>query len=150
MIRALALIVVAAVVLVDQQSRPATLDGLSRAALAQLEGSVRLRGLEAPVTVIRDRWGVPHIAAQSTKDLYFAQGFVMAQDRLWQMEMWRRGAEGRLAEVKAEGGARVRFDPDDAPVETAPHASRPPAPRLADTAARLLSNPKVRTAYLGE
>ncbi len=99
MIRALALIVVAAVVLVDQQSRPATLDGLSRAALAQLEGSVQLRGLDAPVTVTRDRWGVPHIAAQSTKDLYFAQGFVMAQDRLWQMEMWRRGAEGRLAEV---------------------------------------------------
>ena len=99
MIRALALIVVAAVVLVDQQSRPATLDGLSRAALATLEGSVQLRGLEAPVTVTRDRWGVPHIVAQSTKDLYFAQGFVMAQDRLWQMEMWRRGAEGRLAEV---------------------------------------------------
>ena len=99
MIRALILMVVAAAVLVEGQNRPATLDGLSRAALAQIDGSVDVPGLDSPVTVTRDRWGVPHIAAQSTKDLYFAQGFVMAQDRLWQMEMWRRGAEGRLAEV---------------------------------------------------
>lgn len=99
MIRALTLILVTAAVLVEGQGRPATLDGLSHAALAQIDGSVELRGLQAPVTVTRDRWGVPHIVAQSTGDLYFAQGFVMAQDRLWQMEMWRRGAEGRLAEV---------------------------------------------------
>lgn len=99
MIRALTLLAIAAAVLVEGQNRPASLDALARAALARLDGSVELRGLAAPVTVTRDRWGVPHIAAQSTSDLYFAQGFVMAQDRLWQMEMWRRGAEGRLAEV---------------------------------------------------
>jgi len=51
------------------------------------------------VEVIRDRWGIPHIYAQHTEDLFFAQGYVMAQDRLWQMEMWRRDKEGRMAEV---------------------------------------------------
>ncbi len=49
--------------------------------------------------VIRDRWGVPHIYARNTEDLFFAQGYVVAQDRLWQMEMWRRQREGRLAEI---------------------------------------------------
>jgi penicillin amidase len=99
MIRALTIVAIAAAVLVEVQDRAISLDALSRAALARLDGTVALRGLQAPVTVTRDRWGVPHISAQSTADLYFAQGFVMAQDRLWQMEMWRRGAEGRLAEV---------------------------------------------------
>ena len=98
MIRVLTLFAIVAAV-ADGQNRPVTLDTLSRTALARIDGSVELRGLAAAVTVTRDRWGVPHIAAQSTADLYFAQGFVMAQDRLWQMEMWRRGTEGRLAEV---------------------------------------------------
>ena len=53
--------------------------------------------------MLRDQWGVPHIYAQSADDLFFAQGYVIAQDRLWQMEMWRRGAEGRLAEVLGAG-----------------------------------------------
>ena len=99
MIRTLLIVAAAAVVLAEGQAAPGRLDALSRAALAQIDGTVALSGLQAPVTVVRDRWGVPHISAQSTGDLYFAQGFVMAQDRLWQMEMWRRGAEGRLAEV---------------------------------------------------
>ena len=63
------------------------------------ERSVRLPGLRAPVEVRRDRWGVPHIYAESQPDLFFAQGYVAAQDRLFQMEMWRRQGEGRLAEV---------------------------------------------------
>jgi sulfite reductase beta subunit-like hemoprotein len=54
-------------------------------------------------------------------------------------EAWKAELERTLAEVKAEGGTRLPFDPDDAPVETAPHASRPPAPRLADTAARAVA-----------
>jgi len=70
--------------------------------LAQISGRITLAGLERPVEVIRDRWGVPHIYAQTTDDLFFAQGFVVAQDRLWQMEMWRRSGEGRLAEVLGE------------------------------------------------
>lgn len=72
---------------------------LARASLATIEGTLTVRGLRGSVDVIRDRWGVPHIYAGNTDDLFFAQGFVAAQDRLWQMEMWRRQREGRLAEI---------------------------------------------------
>lgn len=85
---------------VPGQSQPSpSAQSLARAALSQIDGNLSVSGLKAPVEVVRDRWGVPHIYAQSTEDLYLAQGYVMAQDRLWQMEMWRRAAEGRLAEV---------------------------------------------------
>jgi penicillin amidase len=76
-----------------------SLDALARASLARIDGRLRASGLKADVEVVRDTWGVPHIYAQSTEDLFFAQGYVMAQDRLWQMEMWRRAGEGRLAEI---------------------------------------------------
>ncbi len=71
----------------------------ARAALAQTSGELRVPGLEQPVEVLRDPWGVAHIYAQTQHDLFFAQGFVAAQDRLWQLDLWRRKAEGRLAEV---------------------------------------------------
>jgi penicillin amidase len=58
-----------------------------------------IEGLGAPVRVVRDTWGVPHIYAQNADDLFFAQGFVQAQDRLFQMDLWRRSAQGRLSEV---------------------------------------------------
>ncbi len=61
--------------------------------------TLALPGLTAAVEVRRDRWGVPHIYARNQRDLFYAQGFVAAQDRLFQMEMWRRSGEGRLAEV---------------------------------------------------
>jgi penicillin amidase len=66
---------------------------------AQGAGTLAVDGLEAPVRVVRDRWGVPHIYATSQNDLFFAQGFVQAQDRLFQMDLWRRAAQGRLSEV---------------------------------------------------
>jgi penicillin amidase len=72
---------------------------VARRALSQIEGTLTVSGLKEPVEVLRDRWGVPHIYARNTDDLYFAQGYVMAQDRLWEMEWWRRGLEGRLSEV---------------------------------------------------
>lgn len=78
---------------------PERLRDLARSALTPLEGEQRLPGLRDSVEVIRDRWGTPHIYAQNTDDLFFAQGYVMAQDRLWQMEMWRRDKEGRMAEI---------------------------------------------------
>ncbi len=56
-------------------------------------------GLSAPVTVTRDAWGIPHISAVNEDDLFFAQGFVQAQDRLFQMDLWKRAVQGRLAEV---------------------------------------------------
>jgi penicillin amidase len=71
----------------------------ARAALAQTSGRIELAGLSKPVEVLRDSWGVAHIYAQTQEDLFFAQGFVAAQDRLWQMEIWRRTGEGKLAEV---------------------------------------------------
>ena len=58
-----------------------------------------MSGLSQPVRITRDRWGIPHIAAQNTHDLFFAQGFVQAQDRLFQMDLWRRSSQGRLSEV---------------------------------------------------
>jgi penicillin amidase len=78
---------------------PKDLQALARQSLSQIDGELRVAGLHQPVDVIRDRWGVPHIYAQNTDDLFLAQGYVMAQDRLWEMEWWRRELEGRLAEV---------------------------------------------------
>jgi len=87
-----------------------TLPARAKAALAQTSGTLRVPGLARPVTVLRDRWGVPHIYAETQDDLFFAQGFVAAQDRLWQMEIWRRTGEGRLAEVLGpEAVERDRF-----------------------------------------
>jgi len=70
-----------------------------RAGQPDLDGKLQLDGLSAPVTIVRDQLGVPHISAQNVHDLYLAQGFAMAQDRLWQMDVLRRLGEGRLAEV---------------------------------------------------
>jgi penicillin G amidase len=67
--------------------------------VAQVSGSLTISSLLAPVRVVRDRWGVPHIYAQSQDDLFVAQGFVQAQDRLFQMDLWRRSVQGRLSEV---------------------------------------------------
>ena len=70
-----------------------------RRSLPQTEGALTLAGLDAPVEILRDAYGIPHIYARSADDAYFALGFVHAQDRLWQMEMNRRVASGRLAEL---------------------------------------------------
>src|ERR1035438_6682339 len=70
--------------------------------LAQRSGRIAVTGLQQPVEVITDTWGVPHIYAANSADLFFAQGWVAASDRLWQMEMWRRAGEGRLSEVLGE------------------------------------------------
>jgi penicillin amidase len=70
-----------------------------KAALPVLDGDVQVAGLSAPVTVRRDGHGVPHIDAATQDDMLVAQGYVTAQDRLWQMDMYRRNAGGELAEV---------------------------------------------------
>lgn len=74
----------------------------ARRSLPQISGELRLPGLGAPVTVYRDTWGVPHIEAKTFHDLFMAQGYVVAQDRLWQMDLTRRAAAGRLSEVIGE------------------------------------------------
>jgi penicillin G amidase len=70
--------------------------------LPQLDGDVALPELKQEVTVERDRWGVPHIQARSLEDLVTAQGYVVAQDRLWQMDLIRRAAAGELSEIFGE------------------------------------------------
>jgi penicillin G amidase len=89
----------------------------TRAALPVLDGEIHLAGsgveasqvqLSAPVTVRRDRHGVPHIDAETLADLFVAQGYVTAQDRLWQMDAFRRNADGELAEIL--GPSLVKHD----------------------------------------
>ncbi|MSQ63399.1 MAG: penicillin acylase family protein [Betaproteobacteria bacterium] len=74
-----------------------------RQSLPQSRGEFRLAGLSAPAEILRDRYGIPHIFAGNLADASFALGFIHAQDRLWQMEMNRRIASGRLAEIVGPG-----------------------------------------------
>lgn len=62
-------------------------------------GTVRLAGIKAPVEILRDRWGIPHIYAQNQNDLFFANGWINARDRLFQLDLWRRTGTGKLAEA---------------------------------------------------
>lgn len=71
--------------------------------LPKIDGVSTIAGLSAPVDVVRDSEGIPHIYAASDDDAWFALGFTHAQDRLWQMEMNRRTAGGRLSEVLGAG-----------------------------------------------
>lgn len=85
----------------------------TKAALPQLDGDIHLsapgiQSISAPVSILRDRHGVPHIDAATQEDLFVAQGYVTAQDRLWQMDAFRRNANGELAEVM--GPSLVRHD----------------------------------------
>jgi penicillin amidase len=78
--------------------------------LPQIDGTASLPDLQNEVTVERDQWGVPHIRAASLDDLVEAQGYVMAQDRLWQMDLLRRVARGQLSEIL--GPATLKIDKD--------------------------------------
>jgi len=80
----------------------------SRRSFPKVSGEIQLPGLDAPVDIYRDGWGVPQIYAHSRHDLFFAQGYVHAQDRFWQMDFWRHLGSGRLAELFGE--AQVETD----------------------------------------
>jgi penicillin amidase len=89
---------------------PAGFEAMAARSVARYDGTLNVSGLKEPVQVVRDEWGVPHIYAKNIDDLFMAQGFVIAQDRLWQMEMGRRLAAGRLSElVGADGLAHDRL-----------------------------------------
>ena len=90
---------VALIALTAGRTQQETFETIARAALAQLDGEIPLRGLREPVRVIRDSIGIPHIYANNLEDLFYAQGFVQAQDRLWQMDQYHRTFSGRLGEV---------------------------------------------------
>lgn len=89
------------------------------AAEGAAEDTLRVHGLDRPVRLVRDRWGVVHIYARTEHDLFFAQGYNAARDRLFQLEIWRRRATGTIAEIlgprelKRDIGARLfRFRGD--------------------------------------
>ena len=77
---------------------------LLRRPLPRTKGNVRVAGLNGPVEIARDRWGVPHVSADSRHDLWFGQGFCQGQDRLWQLDLYRRVAAGRLSEISGPAG----------------------------------------------
>src|SRR5258706_1564432 len=81
---------------------------VARSALPQLDGKLTVHGLSAPVKVTRDNHGVPAIEAATPEDLFLAQGYVTAQDRLWQMDIMRRFASGELSEIL--GGDTLKID----------------------------------------
>src|SRR5580692_11469741 len=111
----------AALALPQSLPRASNLEARAKAAVAVIRGTLSVRGLQQSVRVQRDRWGVAHIYAANQHDLFFAQGFVVAQDRLFQMELWKRSGQGRLAEILGAGAVerdinarrlRYRGDPD--------------------------------------
>ncbi len=97
--RIVAMMLMVAIVGCSALSSPQSLEALANRSLSRIDGELEIPGLREQVEVIRDEWGIPHIYARNDDDLFFAQGYVMAQDRLWQMEMWRRWRSGRLAEI---------------------------------------------------
>ncbi len=72
---------------------------LARSSFPKTTGEVKLNGLSSPVDIYQDNYGIPNIYAQTTHDLFFAQGYVHAQDRFWQMDFWRHIGSGRLSEM---------------------------------------------------
>ncbi len=80
---------------------------LARRPLPKQEGTIEVDGLEGRVRVRRDRWGVPHIEAGSPADIWFAEGFCHGQDRLWQMDFYRRVVSGRVSEFAGPEGLPV-------------------------------------------
>src|SRR6516164_9197014 len=66
---------------------------------ARVADTTRVAGLNQPVEILRDRWGINHIYAKNEHDLFFAQGYSVARDRLFQLELWHRQATGTVAEI---------------------------------------------------
>jgi penicillin amidase len=77
-----------------------------KSTLPEKSGELTLSGLVAPVHIVRDAQGVPHISAKNDRDVFFAMGYVQAQDRLWQLEIQRRIAQGRMSELFGSGSLK--------------------------------------------
>jgi penicillin amidase len=84
---------------------------IARDAVPQVDGKASVSGISSPVRIVRDEHGVPTIEAATLEDLFFAQGYVTAQDRLWQMDILRRAAAGELSEIVGE--AAVKMDREE-------------------------------------
>ncbi|MDQ1324584.1 MAG: penicillin amidase [Chloroflexota bacterium] len=98
-----ALVVVVIVLVVAALSVGGLLGSLTASGQPQQSGRIQVPGLAADTTISRDVSGVTHIAAQTSHDLFFAQGWLHASERMWQMEIWRRIGAGRLSELFGEG-----------------------------------------------
>ncbi|MFB3921226.1 MAG: penicillin acylase family protein [Terriglobia bacterium] len=82
----------------------------AKVSLPQLDGTIKVAGLAGRVEVLRDAHGIPHLRASSEEDVLFAQGFVTAQDRLWQMDLSRRYARGELSEILGESALKLDIE----------------------------------------
>jgi len=83
---------------------------LTRGPLPQHEGEVTVTGLDYPVEILRDEWGIPHIYASNMHDLIFAQGYTQAQDRWWQMEFFRHAGSGTIEELTGKNDDLLATD----------------------------------------
>ena len=83
---------------------------INNAPLPQIDGQLNAHGLQAKVEVIRDSYGVPHIYGQNLHDVIFAQGYVQAQDRWWQMEFFRHTCAGRIEELTGKKASLIAAD----------------------------------------
>ena len=75
---------------------------IAKNAFPPTSGSEKVKGIQEDVEILWDKWGIPHIYAKSINDAYFAQGYIHASHRLWQMEFFRRIASGELSELVGE------------------------------------------------
>ena len=116
--------------------------------LPTLDGQVAVGGLKAGVIVDRDRWGRPWIRAKSTEDLVMAQGYVMAQDRLWQMDLLRRVAAGELSEIV--GPQALKFDEENRTLGLRQAAERAAAESNPEIRALLESYARGVNQYISE
>jgi len=79
---------------------------------APQQQAIQIQGIKARITIRRDERGIPYVEAQNDEDLYFGQGYAIASDRLWQMDLFRRTARGELAEVLTAGPNNIALDQD--------------------------------------
>ena len=120
----------------------------AKASLPLVDGTLKLAGLTDPVIVTRDALGVPNISAQNLHDLFFAQGFVTAQDRLWQMDMTRRYASGDLSAVL--GPEYIKTDEEQRILGLRQVAEKAVATMPADERARLQAYADGVNAYIAQ
>ncbi|HKU73185.1 MAG TPA: penicillin acylase family protein [Pyrinomonadaceae bacterium] len=85
---------------------------LNSSQTAPQQTAVQIKGIKDRITIRRDERGIPYVEAQNDEDLFFGQGYATAQDRLWQMDLFRRTARGELAEVLGAGPNNVAIDQD--------------------------------------
>jgi penicillin amidase len=119
-----------------------------RASFPQTGGALSVPGLASPVQVVRDNWGVPQIYAETSADLYFAQGFVHSQDRFWEMDFRRHITSGRLSEMFGEG--QVKTDKVLRTMGWRRVAEREFPKLLPESRANLQAYTRGVNAYLGE